>query len=1338
MHRKIGLILTLLLAITGNVRGQTFPVNIETISIDEGLSDIYVYCIAQDQLGYIWFGTKNGLNRYDGKHVRAYYYSTTQGLQDSRINVLLCTTNGHLLVGTAQGIDMYDRRTDKIVPFKPARSVRHEVIRTHLQEGDILWVGTNHGLFSINLKNGESVCFSTDNSGLVNNIVRAIHIDGDNIFVGTFNGLSRYDRVSRQWRSINLKPESITNPKNNLILSIVEAPEDPDKLLIGMQTGLCELDKETLSYKIYNKSSHHEIRNNTIKCMSVVNNSVWIGTEDGLMILKDGHFTNYFYLPNNKKSLPNNIIGAIFRDNRGILWIGTEGGVAKYDMGAPAFHWVDLSNSKGNKYSNVSLFTAQIDRSGTFWFGSRLGLCQYDPKSDIVKWIDFRDDVLGTYNFIRGLYLDKNDILWVGTAEGLVCYDTQTGRKIYINDFLDNRLKYIIGVCAKDDNSILVCDVTGRVQSVSFTFNPIDRNITVTSEELIAFGKDASSIIFHQGYIWVGTVGGGLMRYRMENGEMDTFIPSDSSRHISSNFVTCLFVDHKETLWYCGDKGIAQYDPASDSFLPTPNILKNPEYVYAANSDSSGNIWFIARQNIIYYDVSTGECSRFPTGNWIDVNNSIPSCIVADHQGNVYITALDGYLKLNAHDIAEKYPSAPLLLSDIRIAGTSILESGLNHGIPVEDLSEFKLNYTQNVVSFYFSLLDYSFPANVEYEYKLDGYDQQWRKIKSGETPFVEYSKLPAGRYRFRVRAISSVGIPGANAIDIKIVVKPAWWFSWWALCLYLLIILTIMYTILHLLRRRKIVAEKLRLANLDKEKIEELNQLKLRFFTNISHDLKTPLSLIISPTESLMEQEPDPAKMSRLKLIHENAHRLLTLVNQIMDFRKIENKKLTLHQQSANIVDVLRRVSSLFSEFAEKKDVSLLFESSTPSLVMDFDPDKIEKVFVNLISNAIQYTPPEGSVIVNLQKVDNHKLEIMIADNGSGIDQHDLKHIFERFYQSASNTNPSGSGIGLSIVKEFVELHGGKITVDSKVGVGTTFFVMLPIINEVESAPESDPAQPIAAEGAKKESIDPKEWKLLIIEDNEQMLRYLCEELELTYAVTGVVSAEEALKKVQKEIPDVIISDVMLPGMSGVDLCRQIKENYATSHIPVILLTAKTAEEHQIEGFSAGADAYIFKPFSLKVLLSRIDNILSQRKKYREALALSTVSLAHIDVESPDKVFMDKVVSIIEKNIDNPDLNLQDICRELAVSHISFYRKIKSITGFNISGFIREIRLKKAAQLLQLKNMSVSEVLYSVGFNHKSYFTICFKERFGMTPREYAKKYGNQYGSSSESQNPS
>lgn len=1298
----------------GGWAGNNVRFNVNSLSVLDGMASNCVYCITQDEVGFIWIGTDVGVDRYDGKTFRHYSFSsgTDKSLSDPVVNCFLVTSDGNLLVGTEHGLNLYDYVHDEFRIYDGEGSLSKENIRVLVEQNEYLWIGTDNGLFRFNRTNGEIINYNTSNSGLVHDIVRTFHITDDYYFIGTFDGLSRLNRRTGQWTSVNLKPSKVNSPKNNLVLSMLQSPSDENILLVGTQTGYCKLDMETLEYVCHDKMTNPQIVNNTIKTMCLVGDDIWMGTEEGVMVDDGVNITCYGYEPSKINSLPSSIVWGIFEDSSNLIWMATEGGIAYLDIIFPDFQYIDLTGVTGSRYQDVTVFTAVATSANKIFTGSRFGLVEYDILEENIEYIPLSAEFDGTYNFIRGLTTSGDGLIWVGTAEGVMCYDLTTGTEIIVQPMMKEKLKYINAMSSKEKGVVYAINVYGSIHKICYDYDSSHKKMNILDDVVIDVGERLSNLVEDEDYVWCGTSSNKLIRYAKKDFMRKEIVAPGIIHSMCRD-------DINDILWIGCDCGFFRYDSSKNTF---DKVTELDESVYAIVSDSKGYIWFTTKSSICTYDLLTDSLVMYPMSHWLRKSRQLIS-VATSYDDDVYLFGQDCILKTSHSMIPSDIKSSRLnvILSEMLVNGHDVVELDLCDR-PLNEISRIVLSHNQNSLSFNFSMLDYSSPSQIYYEYCLEGYDTSVKFI-NGTTHYVEYSHLPPGQYTLRVSATSYSSRLSEGEMVLDIVIKSPWWATWWAICIYLIIAVSVSVLIIRFRRNHRKVEIELEKAKMEREKIEGLDKIKNQFFADISHDFRTPITLIISPIESLYQEEDNPEKRAKLEVVRKNAYRLLKLVNQILDLKKADSKTLHLNIGSHDIVSVIKDSCDTFAELAQKKHLSLSFESSENSLIMDFDRDNMEKVIVNLVSNAVKYTTDGGQVLVSFNRLSDSNVEITVADTGIGIPEEELPMIFERFYQvdASSDRRVHGSGLGLAIVKSLVELHGGTIDVKGQ-SQGTIFKVTLPVVNEQESSQYVSPAD--------VSGVDERP-DLMIVEDNNEMRSYLVSELSDHYCVRAFSDAESALTRIFDMQPDIVISDVMLPGMSGVELCRKIKEDLSLNHISVVLLSALTEEESIISGFKCGADEYIGKPFNMRILLTRIESLLIQKKALCENLKRDTIDLSTVDKASPDTQFIQKVISIIEENISDPDLDVPYFCDRLALSHISFYRKVKAITGYNVNNLIREIRLKKAAQLLRMKGYTVTEVMYDVGFNHRSYFSKCFKELFGMTPKEYAKQ--NQIDESHE-----
>ncbi len=826
---------------------------------------------------------------------------------------------------------------------------------------------------------------------------------------------------------------------------------------------------------------------------------------------------------------------------------------------------------------------------------------------------------------------------------------------------------------------LLLCWLPLWGQVTNLHFNNLSIDAGLSDKMVFAIAQDST------GLMWFGTAE-GLNRYDGYNFETFRYNPGDSTS-ISASFINCIHLTRTGRLWVGTEKGLDLYDPATESFVK-----------YHADNDSLRLL-----------------------------NNLRIRCIYDDPQGYIYMGGDGCYIRYHSDAILLNEDKSPTVITSFSLWNKEVRPGDridkrviLPRSILYSD--RLRLRHNENSFRFYFSLLNFASSDN-KYAYRLEGYDKEWQ-MTGGMQNYATYSNLSPGRYLFKVKGCNSDGIWSDRTARIEVHILPPWWLSWWAYAIYTALIIAVVVIAYNLtLTKMKLLSE-LRLEKLERMKTEELNQVKMRFFTNVSHEFKTPLSLILGPIESLGEQIQDKRQLEQLALMRQNGERLLRLIDQIMDLRKFDNGKMQLNPSTGEFVSFVRMIYDSFAYQAQRRGIDYDFEFSETELTFQFDSDKVEKVLYNLLSNAFKFTPDNGhiGVTVSLRRSDDGRFAIVkVSDTGIGVTEADREHIFERFYQGSNPSFESirGTGIGLMLAKDFVELHGGTLTLESAPGKGSTFTFTLP----------ADPAEALSAGKAAERQLGAESAKrnpkVLIVEDNEDMRNFLRVNLEEQYEIYTAHDGDDGWEQIRNIYPDLVISDVMMPGVDGFELCRRSKADLRTCHIPFLLLTAKGDEENRAEGYSAGADGYIAKPFSIKTLRTRINSLIEQRiklhERYRQKLLTDP---SEIPIESENDKFIITLVKAIEQNIDNSEFGLQELCEILRYPYQQVYRKVKALTGESINEFIRTVRLKRAAQYLAQSDTRISEIMYSVGFNSHSYFTKCFREHFGLSPKEYAEKY--------------
>ena len=835
----------------------------------------------------------------------------------------------------------------------------------------------------------------------------------------------------------------------------------------------------------------------------------------------------------------------------------------------------------------------------------------------------------------------------------------------------------------------------------------------------------------------------------MRTREIKKVQGQSGSMKMSNDAVNHVYKDSRGLIWIATREGLNVYDVRRHLFLDlSPVAEAKGSFIAAITEDQERNMWVSTSRKVIRVTVaSDGKGSYLFDSRAYNSEDGLQNCdfnqrsIKTLHNGIIVIGGLYG-----VNVFAPDHIRYNKMLPNVMFTGLSLFDEAVKVGqsyggrVLIEkelnDVENVEFDYKQNIFSVSFASDNYNLPEKTQYMYKLEGFNNDWLTLPLG-VHNVTFTNLAPGKYVLRVKAINSDGYVGMKEATLGIVVNPPFWMSWWAYLLYAIGLVVVFFLARYRMLKRE--REKFHLQQIENEvaKNEEINNMKFRFFTNVSHELRTPLTLIISPLEGMLKETTDELQSTRLQLMYRNAQRLLHLVNQLLDFRKGE---MSTHQLSLSEGDIISYVHSVCNSFllmADKKHIQFSFFSGIDTFSMAFDADKVGKIVMNLLSNAFKFTPEGGRVTVMIEHVAGtpDMLEIKIADTGIGISDVDKEHIFERFYQADHKgvEETTGNGIGLSLVRDFVTLHEGEVKVFDNIGTGSVFVIQFPV-KHVETQVQLPPETGISIgeeedKEIKEETREETERKdfplLLIVDDNEDFRIFMRYSLELQYRVKLAVNGNEAWEMMQEELPDLVISDVMMPQMDGNELCRLIKKDKRTAHIPVILLTARQNTEAKLEGLQTGADDYVTKPFNMTILVLRIRKLIELSRYHRVTQGMIDPVPSEIVITSLDEKLIEKAIKYVEDNMSRTELSVEELSRELGMSRVHLYKKLLQITGKTPIEFIRVIRLKRAAQLLRESQLHVSEVAFEVGFNNPKYFSRYFKDEFGVLPSVYQEKEG-------------
>lgn len=1371
---KLFCVLLLSLGSLESLYSRYIPLHFNQLTIDDGLSINNIEFVSEDSLGFIWFGSQYGLNRFDGYEVRKYFADQSKfSLPNSIITSLFCDSNGRLWVGTQEGIARYDASIDGFINYdfkaKNPQDINARMV-VHISEDNYgrIWFVTEKGFFYSQ---------SSTRDTFINNPIYILEkplsvktfyfndTDKQTLWIGTNQGLIKYDLELMTYRLYQLvDPDKV----NLLSLNIRCILPDGNDLWLGIyRIGIIRFNKTTGEYKLYKQTS--DIQNYIINGHRDRNGNLWFATGSGLFLYDRDNdaFQRYARGTGYPHSLSTSGITSIYQDSNGIYWIGTNYEGVNYSWGRINFlsYQVDPDNRRNLPERRVNDFYVNDD--GSMWVVHQTGIDVYNRSSmQLIRY--YHNDVNDPFSLggpsIWRTVKDQDGRLWVTSYSGGLQRFYQNHNRFISYKNIDEPDGKTIGFDIRD----ISIDRNGclwlATHGIGFSkFDPVSvrfQNFKIDSENQ-TFNWSYSILADHRERVWVGTTS-GLFVHNLHGERLAAFFFDDeNSESLLHNQVNVLFLDSQNRIWVGTSNGINLYVEETGGFkrFETNNKLTG-KYICSIKEDSNNNLWISTRGNGLFTFnpndwLNTGLATvlQYDRADGLQSNEFSERSSYRDENGYLYFGGVNGFTVFHPDSINTNTSPPNVLINEIKLFDELIYPKPNS---PVKYLDEGRkiltLKHHQNVLTIGFTAINFQQPQKNNYQYKLEGFDDRW--YTAGVSREAVYTNLPAGNYFFRVIASNNDGVWNQIGASVEIVVLPPWWQTAWFRFLTVFSFVGLMYAFflwrVQSMKRQKRYLElmvkkktsQLEMQNKDivemSEKIHQADQFKIRFFMNVSHEFRTPLTLIIAPLANLMHnyKASDPIH-KQLSFIHRNANRLLRLVNQLLDIQKMDMKKYSLSVTKVAISDLILSVFQVFEYTARERNIlfHLHIDRYFNNFQMWTDGDAIEKILFNLLSNAFKHTPQNGTVELILEHSDNpNKMVFVVSDTGTGIEEGDLEKIFERYFtKSGHNDSNPGIGIGLTLVRELVVLLNGQIAVESKLGKGTKFIVEIPINSEAPSQLEqigTDSTEvknlPYLSIGDSEKAADnsePKEHRILVVEDDPDLLSYLLFDLKSEFNVEGVKNGRLAVESMPTFLPDLIISDVMMPEMNGIELCEQIKNDEEFGHIPIILLTAKTDDQSILSGYQTGADDYIAKPFNTKLLKARIFNLIESRKKLRSRFDQYADMKEKIPVDGTDDRFLAKAIAFVEKNISNPAIGHKELATELGISKTTLYVKISQLTGYSINIFIRTVRLKRAASLLKAGGLTVAEVAYQVGFNDPNYFSRCFKDHFHLSPSEYAQK---------------
>lgn len=1328
---KIILILLILLSFQTKTHSEE-SFYFKRLSTENGLAQNTVFCILQDNQGFMWFGTKDGLCRYDGYRFKIFRNEkdNNNSIGNNFIRSIHEDENGNIWVGTDVGAYIYDKKTERFTPFSLKT---HAGIKIEKEVNDIkqdkngnFWFAVDwQGVFFYDVKKEQLQLYK------LNNIVNAwnIYIDRQNdVWIGTHGGgLNKFNPQQSKFEAIAQPRQRGEN--ENAIDDIYKLYSDNyDELLVATATGgVKRFDQVNNQLPAFIEGAN----NKKLFVRDIMRRSadeIWLGTESGIYIYneKTKKTHNIRHSHNDNFTLSDNAVYCLYKDKEGGIWAGTYfGGVSYYPAQYTPFekyYPLGTSNSiKGKRIREIAQ-----DKYGRYWVGTEDdGLTVFDPETN--KFINLEPSQANgsiSYHNIHGLMADDNH-MWVGTfGHGL--------------DIVDINTLKVVKHFSKTKDPKSICD-----NSVFSIFKDRSNNIWVgtlyglakydeKTESFEKIGFLGDSFIYDilqtsDGLLWFATLGKGLYQYDLRNNKWKTFRHNNLAPNgLPHDKIISLFEDSRKKLWIATEGGgLSMYDQQSDKFknYTTNEGLPN-NIIYKILEDDAHKLWLSTNQGLVCLNIDNDEIKTYTTSNGLLYDQFNYKSGIKSRNGKLLFGGLNGFISFDPKSFNLNPFVPPVYITNISVNNqpispsteNSLLKNSLTFGGRID------LNFDQSSFNIDFASLSYTAPENNEYTYILEGYDKEW--INIDENQRAHYANVPPGKYTFKVKGSNNDGIWNTNASELEIVIHPPFYKSVFAYITYTILLIVGITLIIKNIRKRTLLKNKRKQELLDIEKDKELYNAKIAFFTNIAHEIRTPLSLIKGPLEYIIKTPVgEKERGEQLEVIDKNTNRLLELTNQLLDFRKTEKEGFKLNFVKTDIIDLIQSIYVRFEQTAKHRGITFDLKLPDEHFYADIDREAFTKIVSNLFGNAIKFA--QSQIIVSFT-TSNQNINLSVANDGSQIPEELKEKIFEPFFQIESDESGqvrSGTGLGLPLARSLASLHDGSLFLEkNNLNSMTTFILSLPIDQENTLILKKNEQDEISDknQSIENDSIN-KKLTILLSEDDKDLLNFLSKILKSQYNVIKTNNGQEALQKLDTEQVDLVITDITMPVMDGLELCREIKTDINNSHIPVVILTARTGVALQIEGLEAGADAYIEKPFSTEYLLAQISNLFSNRAKIKEAFVHSPYSNAgSIALTKADEQFLEKVTDIIHKNIAEESFNVDSLARELGMSRSSLHRKIKGISELTPNDFIVLVKLKKAAEYLNQGLYRVNEVCYVVGFSSSSYFSRCFKKHFGVSPREF------------------
>ena len=1344
--------------------------SVKKLGIEQGLSNNYVVSITQDKQGFLWFATEEGLNKFDGTRFITYYKNdlphNNQGITGNELNRVYADSKRPIIWIATQrdGLNAYNYDEQTFTAYQHNPENPHSLITNDVtdispstQNDDGLWVSTYYrGIEYLNINNGQFTHYNRSTvPSLPSNQTWTVLDGGDNnLYIGHvgsgFSIFSLKDKSVKNFQNETGNPTSL--PGNDVFCIIKDANGN---IWLGTNNGLALYNAANDNFITFRNNKNDKYATLCSRILSIrqlKDNRLWIASElNGIAILnlKQGMFLSpeelsieYIQEGDDSRSLSNASARCIFQDSFDNIWIGTWGGGINFISSKPplftTLSYSPIPNNE-NSLNNKVASSLCMDRQGRIWIGTDGGgINVFEGEKRIAIYKKESGDIPS--NFILASLQDSKGNLWFGSYQGGISYYDSRNKRFRSISLMGQSNLDVRTIYEDAQHNIWVGYSGGIVVLNPLTMKIIQHYNTDNSELHSDFIRSIAQD--EKGRFWIGTFGDGLGIYTPNLQKIKTFTQRDG---FCSNTINQIIQDKQKRMWIGTGEGLVCFlstDELNYKTYQRKDGLINTN-ICAITEDKKGNIWFSNNKGISCYVTNKGCFYNYDHSDDVPAGSFSSSCVTQSKNGQIYFGSINGVCCFNPDITMNEQPAPAAVVTEMKILGRL---SNLENNDMIINLSKgqnVELSHAQNSFGLTFNVQNYSLVNQVEYVYMLKGLENSWYTVNENNS--VTFRNIPPGKYEFLIKArIHNQKWP-EEATSLTIRINPPLWLTWWAKLIYILVSISITYLILHAYKKKLDLESLYTLEKKNHEQEQELNQERLRFYTNITHELRTPLTLILGPLEDMQKEASLPAKQAqKLSVIHQSALRLLNLINQILEFRKTETQNKKLCVSKGNIAPLIYEIGLKYKELNQNTKIDFRIQIEKEEMFLFFDKEIITIVLDNLISNAIKYTE-QGCVTLSLHQTMRNEVaytEIKVSDTGYGISAEALPHIFDRYYQESGKHQASGTGIGLALVKNLVTLHEGEIRAESIQNEGSTFYISLLTDNIYPNALHADSTEPVQEEMnqnteleySQEATLDTSKPILLIVEDNEEIQKYIVESFTDSFEVITANNGEEGKQQALSRIPDIVVSDIMMPVMDGITLCKQLKDDVRTSHIPIILLTAKDSLQDKEEGYEVGADSYLTKPFSASLLRSRINNLLDSRKKLVAQFQAQSTPGSQIDLSEKriviaealsklDNEFIEKITLLIEENLSSEKLDINYLSDKMCMSGSTLYRKMKALTGLSTNEYIRKVKMENAERLLLEGKFNISEIAYKVGMNSTGYFRQCFKEEFGLSPSDYLKQ---------------